>query len=81
VTNPTFATPFLANWWFAKGRDETKMATTIPEIFFDFTSTVSFYTSRNNVIGQRIGSNKISNFPLSFRGAFASGHMTVTKKP
>lgn len=81
VTSPAFATTFLANWWFARGRGETKMATTFPVILFDFSSQISFYTSRNNVIGQLIGSNKISNFPLSFRGAYDSAHMIVTENP
>jgi hypothetical protein len=81
VTNPAIATTFLANWWFAKGDGETKMATTFPVILFDFTSTVSFYTSRGNVIGHLIGSNKIANFPLSFRGAYEVAHMIVSEKP
>lgn len=81
VTHPTFQTTFLANWWFDKGGEQTKMATTIPVIFFDFTSTVSFYTSRHNVIGQLIGGNRIANFPLSFRGKFAAGQMVVTEAP
>lgn len=81
VTHPTIETTFLANWWVAKGQSETKMATTFPVIFFDFTSTVSFYTSRNNVIGQLIGGNRIANFPLSFRGAYAQASMVISEMP
>jgi hypothetical protein len=81
VTNPSFPTPFLANWWFEQGAWQTKMATDIPTILFDFSSNVSFYTSRNNVVGRLVGSNKIENFPLSFRGQFAVGTMTISVTP
>ncbi len=81
VTNPSFPTPFLANWWFGQGTWQTKMATDIPTILFDFNSNVSFYTTRNSVVGRLIGSNKISNFPLSFRGQFAVGTMTISVTP
>lgn len=81
VTNPGFATPFLANWWAAKGHRETKMETVFPVILFDFTSTVSFYTSRNNVIGQLLGSNRIAGFALSFRGAYETAEMIVSENP
>ncbi len=81
VTNPGFATNFLANWWIAKGRRETKMETTFPVILFDFTSAVSFYTSRNNVIGQLVGGNRIAGFPLSFRGAYETAEMIVSENP
>lgn len=81
VTNPSFPTPFLANWWSAQGASQTKMATDIPTILFDFSSRVSFYTSRNNVVGRLVGSNQISNFPLSFRGQFAIGTMTISVTP
>lgn len=77
VMTPSFPTPFLANWWSARGAAQTKMATNIPTIYFDFTSDVSFYTSHNNLIGHLIRSNRIAGFPLSFRGQFASATMTI----
>ncbi|MEQ1529721.1 MAG: hypothetical protein ABL925_10420 [Methylococcales bacterium] len=79
VANPQIASEFLANWWYLSKKGEVKMATSIPLIYFDFSSTVSFYTSRLNVIGELLGSNSIANFPLSFRGQFSSAQMTVTR--
>lgn len=79
VNTPQFPSDFLANWWFLSRKAELKMATDIPVIYFDFNSTVSFFTSRNNPIGQLLGSNSIANFPLSFRGQFASGQMQVSQ--
>jgi hypothetical protein len=81
VTNPTIASTFLANWWFFSHNRETKMATTFPAINFDFTSQVSFYTSRNNAIGQLLGGNAIANFPLSFRGQYPAAQMAVAVSP
>ncbi|MBL8302185.1 MAG: hypothetical protein JNM26_05370 [Ideonella sp.] len=78
VNTPTFATSFLANWWRADGARETKMATDIPAIGFDFASQVNFTTSRLNTLGKLIGSNRAPPFVLSFRGAFAAGTMVVT---
>lgn len=78
VNSPGFATTFLANWWRLNGPRETKMATDIPAISFDFGSQVSFSTSRLNGVGQLLGSNQVAGFPLSFRGAFAAGTMVVT---
>ena len=57
------------------------MATTIPTIYFDFTSTVSFYTSRSNLIGLLIGGNTVANFPVSYRGQYQTAQMTVTTLP
>jgi len=45
VANPTIPSPFLGNWWYLSDLGQLKMATTFPLIYFDFTSTVSFYTS------------------------------------
>jgi hypothetical protein len=81
VTQPGIQTTFLANWWFAQGNSETKMATTFPVIFFDFTSAVALYTSRNNRLGQLIGGNQIERFPLSFRGAYGNARMAITETP
>jgi hypothetical protein len=81
VTTPTIASTFLANWWYYARNREIKMATTFPTINFDFTSKVSFYTSRSNAIGQLLGSNGIANFPLSFRGQFPAARMAVTVTP
>ncbi len=81
VTTPTIPSPFLANWWFLSRNWEVKMATTFPTIYFDFTSAVSFYTSRSNVIGQLIGGNVIANFPVSYRGQYPAAQMAVTVLP
>ena len=78
VNTPGFATQFLANWWRLNGVKETKMATDIPAISFDFASQMRFSTSRLNSVGQLLGSNLVAGFPLSFRGAFAAGTMVVT---
>ena len=86
VTNPTYPSPFLANWWYSPMNTwphsgEVKMATTFPTIYFDFTSTVSFYTSRSNLIGLLIGGNTVANFPVSYRGQYQTAQMTVTTLP
>jgi hypothetical protein len=81
VKTPTVPSPFLANWWVLDGRQEIKMATHLPLIFFDFTSDVSFTTSRVNPLGQLLLSNHVARFPVSFRGAFEGGAMRVTRKP
>jgi len=82
VNTPALASPFLANWWrYGSGR-ETKMATDIPTINFDFGSVMAFTTSRHNLVGRLLpGGNQVSNFQLTFRGAFAEGTMTVTSVP
>lgn len=79
VAEPVIASPFLANWWSYSNKGEVKMATDIEQIYFDFSSTMSFFTARNSFIGDLLGSNSIANFPLSFRGKFASGQMAVTR--
>jgi hypothetical protein len=79
VTNPTYPSPFLANWWFSSGEHEVKMATTFPLIDFDFSSVVNFYTSRNNVIGKLIAGNVITDFPVSYRGGYTKAQMLVTQ--
>jgi hypothetical protein len=81
VTHPQIPFTFLANWWHQSRNGEAKMSTTFPVINFDFTSKVTFHTSRNNLIGQLLGSNRIDNFPLSFRGQYASAQMTLTLAP
>ena len=81
VTTPTVQTRFLANWWRLAGGQSTKMATDIPSIAFDFSSAVSFTTSRANVVGQLLQAHHVASFPLSFRGRFDSGVMQVTRVP
>jgi hypothetical protein len=81
VNTPTVPTPFLANWWVQEGSKVTKMATTLPLILFDFASEVSFTTSRQNLIGRLLQTNQIARFPVSFRGAFATGTMQVKRTP
>lgn len=78
VTNPEFPSSFLANWWGHSKKGEIKMSTDIPTIYFDFTSDVSFHTSRYNMIGQLLEANTIPSFPLSFRGQFSAAQMDVT---
>ncbi len=78
ITNPAISSTFLANWWVLSKAGQTKMATTFPAILFDFTSAVSFYTSRTNEVGQLLGSNGIANFPVSFRGQYPVADMSVT---
>jgi hypothetical protein len=79
VKEPQIPSEFLANWWQASRKGEVKMATTIPLIYFDFSSEVSFFTSRQNPIGALLGSNRIASFPLSFRGQFATAEMLVSR--
>ncbi len=78
VLPPGFGTRFLANWWLTDGRRETKMATDIPAISFDFGSQMTLVTSRQQVAGQLLGTGVLQGFPLSFHGAFDSGVMAVT---
>jgi hypothetical protein len=78
VNTPTVATAFLANWWRLNGQRETKMATTIGVIRFDFASQMRFATSRKNVIGRLLQRNGLDGFPLSFHGAFDAGTMVTT---
>lgn len=81
VTNPAIPSTFLANGWFFSHNREIKMATTFPTVYFDFTSTVAFYTSRGNAIGKLLGGNGVANFPVSFRGEFDAAQMAVTVSP
>jgi len=81
VTVPGLNSRFDANWWRVAGGNEVKMATAIDSIDFDFSSAVSFTTSRHNLVGQLLGGNHVANFPLSFRGTFSAGTMTVTRTP
>lgn len=81
VMVPVLNSRFDANWWRTAGERQVKMATAIDSIDFDFASTVSFTTSRHNLVGQLLGGNRVANFPLSFRGAFDAGTMTVTHTP
>jgi hypothetical protein len=78
VNTPSFGTSFLANWWRSNGGRETKMATDIPSISFDFGSDVDFTTARRNLVGALLPGNQVRHFPLSFRGAFATGTMLVS---
>jgi hypothetical protein len=78
VNTPVVGSPFLANWWrYGNGR-ETKMATDIPFIAFDFGSVMAFTTSRHNLVGRLLPGNQVNNFQITFRGVFAEGRMTVT---
>ena len=79
VKEPQIPSEFLANWWQFSTKGEVKMATTIPLIYFDFSSEVSFLTSRQNPIGALLNSNRLANFPLSFRGQFAAAEMVVSR--
>ncbi len=79
IKEPQIPSEFLANWWQLSRKGEVKMATTIPLIYFDFSSEVSFFTSRQNPIGALLGSNRIASFPLSFRGQFAAAEMVVSR--
>lgn len=80
VNTPGFNTTFLANWWRLDGGRETKMATDVPVISFDFASQVRFATSRLNPVGALLGANALAGFALSFRGAFDAATMTVTTR-
>ena len=81
VKEPGFNTSFLANWWRLNGTRQTRMATTINNIAFDFGSVVSFTTARNSVVGGLVGGNHIAVFPVSFRGAFPAGTLRTTVTP
>jgi hypothetical protein len=79
VNVPGFDTSFLANWWVAgPGGRETKMATTLPLISFDFGSQVSFTTQRQGALATLLPGHRIENFVLSFRGAFPAATMVTT---
>jgi hypothetical protein len=81
VNNPTIPIPFLANWWFGAGTPGSKavkMSSTFPDIVFDFSSVVTFTTSRLNALGTLLPGGNTSGFPVSFRGAYGTASMTVT---
>ncbi|MBB6145882.1 hypothetical protein HNQ77_003852 [Silvibacterium bohemicum] len=76
---PNSAEPFLANWWYApRGDSKMLQQTLLPNISFG-TSSVTFYTSADSLLGKLIGGNTFSNFSvLALRGVYPSGHMDVT---
>lgn len=78
VSTPTLSQPFLANWWYSGRQGRAKMATDIPVIAFDFSSQVRFVSSLGGVMGPLLPSHASPEFPLSFRGAFELGTMTVS---
>lgn len=78
VNTPTLSQSFLANWWYAGPLGRAKMATDIPVITFDFASQVRFVSSLEGVMGPLLPRHATAAFPLSFRGAFAQGTMTVS---
>lgn len=78
VVAPSINSPFLANWWRQSGGRDTRMSTDIPSIAFDFSSTMAFTTARANLVGALLPGNQVSNFQISFRGAFELGTMSVT---
>lgn len=78
VVTPTVTIPFLANWWRFGGGRETKMATDIPAIAFDFGSTMAFTTARASLVGALLKGNEVRDWQITFRGAFDAGTMTVT---
>jgi hypothetical protein len=74
---PNSAEPFIANWWFG-ARAVVKEATTLPAISFG-TSGVTFYTSKNSVLGKLIGGNDYGAFTtLSLHGEYDTGTMIVS---
>ncbi|MBQ0942951.1 hypothetical protein KAK07_06360 [Ideonella sp. 4Y16] len=78
VSTPSLSQPFLANWWYSGRLGRAKMATDIPVIAFDFTSQVRFVSSLGGVMGPLLPGHASPEFPLSFRGAFDLGTMTVS---
>lgn len=80
VFTPVFNSPFLANWWLGVGAADVKMSTDIPSIAFDFGSVMTFATARSNGIGALLPGNVVTNWQLTFRGAFDLGTMTVTQR-
>jgi hypothetical protein len=74
---PNSAQLFIANWWFGS-RVVVKEATTLPAISFG-TSGVTFYTSKDSVLGALVGGNAYSAFTvLSLHGEYDTGKMIVT---
>ncbi len=76
---PHSATDFLANWWYAPGRDlKMRQQSNFPNISFG-TSSVTFYTAADSELGKLIGGNTFSNYSvLALRGVYPSAHMDVT---
>jgi hypothetical protein len=68
---------FLANWWFTGNAGKVKQSTSLPVISFGTADVM--LTSRNSLLGNLIGGNIDSNFPiLSVRGVYPAATMTVT---
>jgi len=76
---PDSATDFLANWWYAPGRNrKMRQQSNFPAISFG-TSSVSLYTAADSALGKLIGGNTFSNYSvLALRGVYPSAHMDVT---
>jgi hypothetical protein len=76
---PDSATDFLANWWYAPGRNlKMRQQSNFPNISFG-TSSVTFYTAADSELGKLIGGNTFSNYSvLALRGVYPSAHMDVT---
>ncbi len=76
---PDSATDFLANWWYAPGRNlKMRQQSNFPDISFG-TSSVTFYTAATSELGKLIGGNTFSNYSvLALRGVYPSAHMDVT---
>jgi hypothetical protein len=76
---PDSATDFLANWWYAPGRNlKMRQQSNFPNISFG-TSSVTFYTAATSELGKLIGGNTFSNYSvLALRGVYPSAHMDVT---
>jgi hypothetical protein len=75
---PNSQQSFLANWWFTGPGGRMKQSTSFPVISFG-TAAVALYTSNTSVLGNLIGGNTDSNFPiLSIRGVYPAATMTVT---
>jgi len=75
---PNSQQTFLANWWFTGNAGKIKQSTSFPAISFG-TAAVTLYTSKNSLLGNLIGGNTDSNFPiLSVRGVYPTATMAVT---
>ncbi len=79
-TDPTGPYPggFRANWWYAGKDGNVKQASVFPDIAFG-SSSVTFFTDKNSVLGKLIGGNSYSTFTfLPLRGVYSTAHMVVT---
>lgn len=75
---PNSQQTFLANWWFTGDAGRMKQSTSFPVISFG-TAAVTLYTSNASLLGNLIGGNTDSDFPiLSVRGVYPAATMTVT---